>query len=38
MVDGIEYTIQVSKPKGQRILNITKDGKELDQTKIHHCG
>lgn len=29
MVDGIEYTIKVSNPVGERIISLTKDGKEI---------
>lgn len=33
MMDGLEYTIEVSNSKGQRITSITKDGKPLDLEK-----
>jgi len=29
MVDGIEYTIKVSEPVGQRIVSLTKDGRPV---------
>lgn len=33
MYDGIEYTINVSKPVGSRITTLTKDGQQLDLDK-----
>lgn len=36
MYDGIEYTIDVSKPHGSRITSITKDDKDLDLDKEYN--
>lgn len=33
MLDGIEYTIKVSNPIGQRIISLTRNGKELPKDK-----
>jgi 2',3'-cyclic-nucleotide 2'-phosphodiesterase/3'-nucleotidase len=38
MMDGIEYTIQVSKPIGQRIIALTRNGKEIqDEDEFTLC-
>lgn len=36
MYDGIEYTIDVSKPHGSRITSITKNGETLDLNKEYN--
>ena len=33
MYQGFEYTIDLSRPMGQRVVSMTKDGKELDLDK-----
>lgn len=33
MVDGLEYTIEVANPKGERITSMSKDGVQLDLDK-----
>ncbi len=34
MVDGIEYTINASNPKGQKIVDLTYQGKPIDDDKV----
>ncbi len=34
MIDGIEYTIDVSKPKGARIVSLTRNGKDVEETDV----
>lgn len=35
MVDGLSYTIKVSNPRGSRIINLQKDGQDLDINKTY---
>lgn len=36
MYDGIEYTMKISNPVGQRVTSLTKDGKHLDLKKDYN--